>query len=56
MIQRAIDKRLRIKGPPTTPEETKKFFDYLMRRGFSYDLARRKIREIGKNLEIGEEE
>lgn len=52
LIERAIDKRLRLKGPPTTREETKKLFDYLIRRGFSYDLALRKIRQIGRETEI----
>ncbi|MBK8315680.1 MAG: RecX family transcriptional regulator [Acidobacteria bacterium] len=34
LIDRAIDKRVRLKGKPSTREETKKLFDYLMRRGF----------------------
>src|SRR5262245_42908261 len=55
LIQRAVDKRLRAKGAPKTPEETKKLFDYLMRRGFNYDLVRRKIREIGQGIEIAED-
>ena len=48
LIDRAIAKRLRLKGPPQTPEEVKKLFDYLMRRGFSYALVLRKVREVGK--------
>jgi regulatory protein len=51
LIDRAVKKRLRLKGPPATREDAKKLFDYLVRRGFSYDLALRKIREIGKELE-----
>jgi regulatory protein len=51
LIGRAIDKRIRLKGAPTTREETKKLFDYLIRRGFSYDLVMRKVREAGKRFE-----
>ena len=46
LIDRAINKRLRLKGAPTTREETRKLFDYLMRRGFSYDLVIRKLRAL----------
>ena len=55
LIDRAVAKRLRLKVVPTTPEATKKLFDYLMRRGFSYDLVRRKIREAAKSVEPSEE-
>lgn len=55
LIQRAINKRLRLKGAPTTREETKKLFDYLIRRGFSYDLVIRKVREAGKGVETVDE-
>ncbi|MFN0110803.1 MAG: regulatory protein RecX [Blastocatellia bacterium] len=56
LIDRAIAKRLRLKGAPTTPEAAKKLFDYLMRRGFSYDLVRRKVREAGKSVDASEAE
>jgi len=55
LIQRAISKRIRLKGAPTTREETKKLFDYLIRRGFSYDLVIRKVREAGKGVEASDE-
>ena len=55
LIEQALAKRLRLKGAPKTQEEAKKLFDYLMRRGFSYDLVRRKVRDAGK-IEIGDEE
>ena len=51
LIDRAIDKRLRLKGPPGSREETKKLFDYLIRRGFGYDLVLRKIRQIAKDVD-----
>jgi regulatory protein len=55
LIDRALNKRLKLKGAPTTPEAAKKLFDYLMRRGFSYDLVRRKVREAGKSADSSEQ-
>jgi len=46
IIERAITKRLRLKGKPETREDAKKFYDYLLRQGFSYDLVSSKMREI----------
>lgn len=46
VIERAIEKRLRVKGKPETREDAKKFYDYLLRQGFSYDLVSNKMREI----------
>ncbi|HEX8286658.1 MAG TPA: RecX family transcriptional regulator [Pyrinomonadaceae bacterium] len=46
VIERAIEKRLRLKGKPETREDSKKFYDYLLRQGFSYDLVSSKMREI----------
>lgn len=46
IIDRAIEKRLRIKGKPEDQNEKKKFFDHLLRLGFSYDTIRDKMREI----------
>lgn len=48
LIDRAIEKRLRLKGKPVTREETKKFYDHLLRQGFSFDLIRNKMCEIAK--------
>jgi len=55
LIERAIKKRLRLKGPPETREEAKKLFDYLMRRGFRYDLIVRKVREAGRSVDASDE-
>ncbi len=53
ILEKAIVKRLRIKGKPETREDTKKFYDYLMRQGFSYDIIRKKMREIAdKDFEL----
>lgn len=46
IIKRAIEKRLRLKGKPETREDAKKFYDYLLRQGFSYDLVSAKMRDI----------
>ena len=42
MIDTAIEKRIRLKGIPKTREDLKKFYDYLLRQGFSYDLIKQK--------------
>lgn len=55
LIDRAIEKRLRLKGAPASREESKKLFDYLLRRGFSYDLVMRKVRAAGQS-NLSEEE
>ena len=47
LIDAAIEKRLRLKGKPETREDTKKFFDHLLRLGFDYDLIRTKLDQIG---------
>jgi regulatory protein len=46
LIDAAIEKRLRLKGKPKTREETKKFFDHLLRLGFDYNLIRNKLTQI----------
>ena len=51
LIDRAIEKRLRLKGRPETREETKKFYDHLLRQGFSFDLIREKMSAV-RNLEL----
>jgi regulatory protein len=48
LIAQAIAKRVRLRGKPTTRDESKKLLDYLLRQGFGYDLALRKVREAGK--------
>lgn len=48
LIDRAIAKRLRLKGKPESREDAKKFYDYLLRQGFSYDLVSNKMRELAK--------
>ena len=45
LIERAIKKRTRLRGRPTTRQETKSLYEHLLRLGFSYDLIIRKVRE-----------
>jgi regulatory protein len=46
LLDLAITRRLRLKGRPETREDLKKFFDHLLRQGFSYDLIRDKMTDI----------
>jgi regulatory protein len=48
LIDLAIEKRLSLKGKPETREETKKFYDYLLRLGFGFDLIREKMSSVSK--------
>jgi len=48
LINRAIEKRLRLKGRPETREDLKKFYDHLLRQGFGFDLIREKMSAIRK--------
>ena len=54
LIERAIEKRTRLRGRPQTRAETKSLFDHLLRQGFSYDLVIRKVRAVAE-ADIDEE-
>jgi regulatory protein len=54
LIQRAIEKRVRLRGRPTTRQETKSLYDHLLRLGFTYDLIIRKVREASAAPELDE--
>jgi regulatory protein len=45
LIERAIEKRVRLRGRPATRQETKSLYEHLLRLGFPYDLIIRKVRE-----------
>lgn len=49
LIDAAIEKRLRLRGTPETREDSKKFFDHLLRQGFDFDLIRSKMNELRKD-------
>ena len=46
LIDRAIEKRTRLRGQPKTRAEVKSLFDHLLRQGFSYDLVASKVRAL----------
>jgi regulatory protein len=46
LIDRAIEKRLRLRGKPTTHKEGKSLFDYLLRQGFEFELVSEKVRAL----------
>jgi len=54
LIDRAIEKRIRLRGRPRTRAETKKLFDHLLRQGFAFELIREKLRAIS-NVEVDED-
>ena len=44
LIDRAIEKRVRLRGRPKTRAEAKSLFDHLLRQGFPFELASEKVR------------
>ena len=48
LIDRAIAKRVRLRGKPKTREDAKKLFDHLLRQGFEFELVSEKIRVLAK--------
>jgi regulatory protein len=55
LIDRAIEKRVRLRGRPETRAEMKSLIDHLMRQGFSYDLISSKVRNLSSSA-LDEEE
>jgi regulatory protein len=51
LIDRAIAKRVRLRGKPKTREEAKKLFDHLLRQGFEFELVSEKVRALAKQEE-----
>ena len=46
LIDKAIEKRLRIRGKPKEPCRAKSLFDHLLRQGFGFELVSEKIRSL----------
>ena len=44
LIDRAIEKRIRLKGKPTNLLDSKSLFDHLLRLGFPFELVSEKVR------------
>jgi regulatory protein len=56
LIDRAIEKRIRLRGRPNTRAEAKSLFDHLLRQGFQFELVANKVRAAAKtDLEDVEE-
>jgi regulatory protein len=49
LIDRAIAKRVRLRGKPKTREDAKKLFDHLLRQGFEFELVGEKVRALTKS-------
>jgi regulatory protein len=48
LIDRAIEKRIRLRGHPKTRPETKSLFDHLLRQGFPFELVSDKVRSLSR--------
>jgi regulatory protein len=44
LIDRAVEKRIRLRGQPKDRAEAKKLFDHLLRQGFPFELVSAKVR------------
>lgn len=48
LIDRAIAKRIRLRGRPKTREDAKKLFDHLLRLGFAFELVSERVRTLSQ--------
>jgi regulatory protein len=48
LIDRAIDKRIRLRGRPKSRAEAKSLFDHLLRQGFAFELVSEKVRSLAR--------
>jgi regulatory protein len=55
MIDRAIARRVRLRGKPKNRADAKKLFDHLLRQGFAFALVSEKVRALSK-IEDDDEE
>lgn len=46
LIDRAIDKRIRVRGRPKDRAGAKSLFDHLLRQGFGFELVSEKVRSV----------
>lgn len=46
LIDRAIEKRIRLRGRPKNRAEAKSLFDHLLRQGFGFELVSEKVRSL----------
>src|SRR5882672_1598988 len=55
LIDRAIAKRVRLRGKPKTRTDAKKLFDHLLRQGFAFELVADKVRALARGNTDDEE-
>jgi regulatory protein len=48
LLDRAIEKRVRLRGRPKTRAEAKSLFDHLLRQGFPFELVGDKVRAVSQ--------
>lgn len=48
LVDRAIEKHLRLRGRPQSRTEARKLFDHLLRQGFPFELVSDKVRALSK--------
>ena len=48
LLDRALEKRVRLRGRPKTRAEAKSLFDHLLRQGFPFELVSQKVRTASK--------
>jgi len=48
LIDRAVGKRVRLRGRPKTRAEAKSLFDHLLRQGFPFELVSEKVRAASR--------
>jgi regulatory protein len=48
LVDRAIERRIRLRGRPKTRAEAKSLFDHLLRQGFPFELVSEKVRAASK--------
>jgi len=48
LLDRALEKRVRLRGRPKTRAEAKSLFDHLLRQGFPFELVSQKVRAASK--------
>jgi regulatory protein len=48
LLDRALEKRIRLRGRPKTRAEAKSLFDHLLRQGFPFELVSEKVRAAAK--------
>lgn len=54
LIDRAIEKRIRVRGRPKNRLEAKSLFDHLLRLGFPFELVGDRVRAVSA-LDMAEE-